>query len=459
LSDLYIYNTLSKTKEKFIPLRPGQVGLYVCGPTIYDRVHLGNVRCLLVFDVLYRLLRLFFSDVVYVRNITDIDDKIMQRAHQENIDVHTLTQKTLSWFLQDVRALGLLDPKAQPRATDFIPNMIMMIQDLMHKKAAYAVGGHVFFSVRSWKKYGSLCRMEMDQMRSGARVAVDDLKKDPLDFVLWKPSDPDQEGWDSPWGRGRPGWHIECSAMSSHFLGPTFDIHGGGRDLLFPHHENERAQTGVAFEGKECSRYWMHTGMLTVDGKKMSKSLGNFVTLHDALTHTRPEVLFWALLSSHYRHGLDWNRAILHGAWRNVHYVYNALEKAGIDTLVQDEWKQEHVNCDVLNALCDDMNTPRALSALHQLASCVHKDPADDGLAYQLLCSAQWLGVVQRTPLQWFQKDAVYPSADMIENMIAQRNRARQNKDYDQADKMRKDLESLNIIVEDTPQGTKWHRI
>ena len=458
MSDLYLYNTLVHKKERFIPLVSENIRLYVCGPTIYDRIHLGNARCLLVFDVLYRLLRLLFSKVNYVRNITDIDDKIMQRAQQEQIDIGVLTQKTLKWFLQDVRDLGLVDPTEQPRATSFVSGIVAMIQNLLDKKVAYYASDHVFFSVRSWKDYGSLCRMHPDQMHAGARVSQDVLKQDPLDFVLWKPSESHQEGWESPWGRGRPGWHIECSVMSSHFLGPLFDIHGGGKDLLFPHHENERAQTCAAFGHKECSQYWVHTGMLTVDGKKMSKSLGNFVTLRDALRHTRPEILFWSLLSSHYRHGLDWNDGVLHAAERCVNYIYNALEQAGIEDLEERSWTENDIDGSFLHSLCDDLNTPKALSDLYRLASCVHKDPKNLSLAHTLLYSAQWLGLVQRTPSQWFREGSLPVSSENIQDLIDQRNHARQNNDYCKADKIRKDLEALSIFLEDTPQGTKWRR-
>lgn len=446
-------------KKAFIPIDPDNVRLYVCGPTIYDRVHLGNARCLLVFDIAYRLLQTLFPRVTYVRNITDIDDKIMKKADEEGVSIDVLTKKTLQWFMEDVRNLGLMDPSVQPRATSFIPEMIVMIHDLIQKGSAYSVKNHVFFDVRSWPLYGSLSRMQPEQMCSGVRVALDALKRDPLDFVLWKPSEPDQEGWVSPWGRGRPGWHIECSAMSTHFLGKVFDLHGGGGDLLFPHHENERAQTCAASGQQECSRYWMHTGMLKVNGKKMSKSLGNFVTLNDALSRTKPEVLFWALMSSHYRHSLDWNDSVLQSAERCVAYIYNALAKTEIQDVKGWSGQKDDLCSAIFDALCQDLNTPKALSELYALAGKVHKNPTNIDLAKKLYNSAYWLGVVQRSSQQWFQGRETLLSLEQIQQLINQRNVARTKGDYRAADRIRHDLEKKNVILEDTPKGTRWRYV
>jgi cysteinyl-tRNA synthetase len=456
---LFLYSSLRCAKEAFVPMDDHRVRMYVCGPTVYDRIHLGNARCFLVFDILYRVLSVLFPRVDYVRNITDIDDKIINAARSQSVSVHDLTSTTISWLDNDLQDLGLHCPTHQPRATEFVPHMIAIIQRLLDQGVAYVVNGHVFFAVRKWPGYGTLCGASCDDMHAGARVDVQVDKVDPLDFVLWKPATPEQEGWDSPWGRGRPGWHIECSAMSTHFFGPVFDIHGGGRDLLFPHHENERAQTCAAFNGAECSRYWLHSAMLTVEGKKMAKSEGNFVTLRDALTVHRPEVLYWALATTHYRHALDWTSDVLHAANRCVDYVYNAIYKALPHYDMPDVFTQDDIDPDVLKALCDDLNTPKALSALHGLAGKVHKDPANKPLAIRLLNSAQWLGVVQRHASAWVQGDAGVVLTKWVNRMIEQRRLAKANKDYARADAIRHDLATRHIVLEDTPTGTTWRYV
>jgi cysteinyl-tRNA synthetase len=309
--EIFLYNSLSKKKDLFVPLDNHHVRIYVCGPTIYDSVHLGNARPLVVFDILTRLLKTQFDQVTYVRNITDVDDKILDRARELEVSIYDLTNRTFQDFQKDVCELGVLKPDVEPKATEHIEQMIHMIQKLIDEKAAYENEGHVLFSVDAFPDYGALSKRSLEDMRAGARVEVAPYKKTPFDFVLWKPSSGDQPGWESPFGWGRPGWHIECSAMSHHYLGSIFDIHGGGSDLLFPHHENERAQTCAAFHSSEMARYWVHNGMLLIDGQKMSKSLGNFITLREALNQYSGDWVRIALISTHYRSALDWTNSLL----------------------------------------------------------------------------------------------------------------------------------------------------
>src|SRR6516164_4922519 len=402
---LTLYNTLSRRKERFEPLDPKLVRLYVCGPTVYDRAHIGNGRAIVVFDVLYRLLRDLYGRerVRYVRNITDIEDKINAAARKNNEPIAALTERTTKAFHEDMAALGNLAPDIEPRATEYIPQMIAMIERLIESGHAYVAEGHVLFRVASYPKYGALSRRSRADMIAGARVEVAPYKEDPGDFVLWKPSNPDMPGWDSPWGRGRPGWHIECSAMSETELGETFDIHGGGLDLIFPHHENEIAQSVCAHAGQPFARYWLHNGMLTVGGVKLAKSEGNFITVRDALAEAPGEAIRLALLGTHYRDPLDWTNDRLRQARQSLDRFYRALSLTRVAVLERFGEEDEALR-PVREALDDDMNTPLALAELHELAGAVNRASSDaERSARQgaLASAGRLMGLLERDPRDW----------------------------------------------------------
>src|SRR6056297_289929 len=400
MTTIKLYNTKTRAKEVLEPLDPGNVRMYVCGPTVYDRAHLGNARPVIVFDLLYRLLRHVHGadHVTYVRNFTDVDDKINARAIENvgkggdvNAEIARITAQTTQWFLDDMAALGALEPDAMPRATQYIPQMIAMIEDLIERGHAYEAEGHVLFAVESYKDYGKLSGRSVDDMIAGARVDVAPYKRNPMDFVLWKPSSDDLPGWDSPWGRGRPGWHIECSAMSHELLGESFDIHGGGNDLMFPHHENEIAQSCCAHPEGDFARIWMHNEMLQVEGKKMSKSLGNFFTVHDLLDQGIPgEVIRFVFLSTHYRKPMDWTAEKVQEAEDTLSrwYVLTDGVEPEANTLF---W--------VSDALADDLNTPSAISIMHELAR--------NGCAGQLKAAMQLLGLGDAEEITWFRSYSV----------------------------------------------------
>src|SRR5579883_2704053 len=419
--------------------------MYVCGPTVYDLAHIGNARPVIVFDVLYRLLRHLYgtAHVRYVRNITDIDDKIIAAAREKGEDIRALTEGTTRIFHEDVAALGALPPDIEPRATEHLPEMVAMIEKLIASGNAYVAEGHVLFAVASMRDYGRLSRRSRDEMIAGARVEVAPYKRDPADFVLWKPSTPEQPGWDSPWGRGRPGWHIECSAMSGSLLGETFDIHAGGLDLIFPHHENEIAQSRSTFGHAIMAKYWMHNGFLNISGEKMSKSLGNFFTVHELLDRYPGEVIRLLLLSAHYRQPLDFTHDGLQQAKATLDRWYGHLRgrqatpATGVPQSVED-------------ALSDDLNTPLAISAIHQL-----DDPAE------LRAGAQALGLLQQDAEAWFRWTPTGtggPTEAEIESAIAARQAARKAKDFKEADRLRDDLKARGVILEDGPKGTTWKR-
>jgi cysteinyl-tRNA synthetase len=467
LPPLRLQSSPSGTKKDVIPLIPDHLGIYVCGPTIYDRIHLGNARCLVVFDVLFRLAQKLYQRVTYVRNITDVDDKINVQAQNLGISIHQLTKQTFAWFESDTQALGLLEPTHQPRATEFVDQMIGLTAALLEKKAAYVASGHVLFSVKSWAPYGQLARMPIDQMKAGARVEIAPYKQDPLDFVLWKPSEDHEPGWESPWGRGRPGWHTECAVMSAHYLGSIFDIHGGGRDLLFPHHENERAQTCLLSGQDDCAKTWMHTDMLTVGGQKMSKSLGNFITLHDALQQVPADVLRWALLSSHYRHCLDWTPQVVQQAKACVVGVYQALAAhnevskapgAEMADILAMKGFDGLLDLPTSAALLDDLNTPQALAGLVAIAQKLRKDPENTQLAQQILVTGSVLGLFCHSPAQWL--DQARPqglSPQEIQELIDQRHQAREARDFAKADEIRSCLAKAGVVLEDKAPGqTLW---
>lgn len=441
-----LHNTLSKKKEEFQPEDSSNVRMYVCGPTVYDRAHIGNARAVVVFDALYRLLRHEYGDdhVTYVRNITDVDDKINAAAKERGISISELTTQTTKMFHDDMAKLNCLLPNKEPRATDHIAGMIEMSQKLIENGNAYAADGHVLFSTSSYDKYGNLSNRTHDEMIAGARVEIAPYKKDPADFVLWKPSAEDEPGWDSPWGRGRPGWHLECSVMSTKYLGQTFDIHGGGADLQFPHHENEIAQSCCTYPGSKFARYWVHNGFLSVEGEKMSKSLGNFITVHDLLEKgIQGEVIRYALLATHYKKPLDWTEKALSDAKKSLDSFHRALEGSDIKQNSND-MPQEFIE-----ALSDDLNTPLALSALHQLVTKINKSEEKLPLCIKLNNAINFLGLNNNS-----HKD-ITPKVDHgIENLIQERNAARASKNWAESDRIRDELAAKGIVLEDKPDGT-----
>ena len=456
---LTLHNTLTRKREPLEPVRPGHVGMYVCGPTVYDFAHIGNARPIVVFDVLYRVLKRLYPSVTYVRNITDVDDKINEASRRSGEPIKTITARTTKAFHEDIAALGALPPDVEPRATAHIAQMIALIATLIEAGNAYEADGHVLFHVPSSPRYGALSGRNRDEMIAGARVEVAPYKRDPADFVLWKPSDESLPGWESPWGRGRPGWHIECSAMSRAYLGDTLDIHGGGIDLVFPHHENEIAQSECACPGVPFARHWVHNGWLTVEGEKMSKSLGNFITIRDALAETPGEVIRLVLLSTHYRHPMDWSADGIAQARANLDRLYTALRNAGTAT----DGVEDAVDPAVEAALCDDLNTPKALAALHRLAGDLNRagDEAARAQARALLRgSGALLGLLQADPEAWFRgadREDGMSDAD-IEALIAARAAARAQRDFAEADRIRDAMATEGITLEDTAEGTLWRR-
>ena len=460
---LRIYDTLTRRKREFTPLDPNHVRMYVCGPTVYDFAHIGNARPVVVFDTLYRLLRRLYPKVTYARNITDVDDKIIARAQETGEDIGAITQRYADAYHADMEALNALPPDVEPRATAHIPQMIAMIEKLIAAGHAYPKEDHVLFRVRSMQEYGALSRHSRDELIAGARVEVAPYKEDPADFVLWKPSTPDQPGWDSKWGRGRPGWHLECSAMSETHLGVTFDIHGGGQDLIFPHHENEIAQSVCAHDGARFVRYWMHNGYLTVDGEKMSKSLGNFYTVRQLVEEGYAgETIRLALLSAHYRQPLNFSKQALVEAKTQLDRLYGALRGATKEDLDHTHVVQEGIGPDVTRSLMDDLNTPQAISFLHARADAVFKsDDAGERIGQQrtLRFNAYLLGLLQQDPEDWFKQGAGAIDEAQIEGLTRRRAEARKAKDFKEADRIRDELAKEGIILEDRPDGTTdWRR-
>jgi len=430
---LRLFNTLTKTKDDFAPLDAKNVRMYVCGPTVYDFAHIGNARPVIVFDVLFRLLRHVYGEahVTYVRNITDVDDKINARAAERGISIRELTEETARIYDEDVAALGNLPPTVAPRATEHIAQMIKIIEKLIVAGHAYAADGHVLFDVSSKADYGKLSRRSLDEMLAGARVEVAPYKKNPMDFVLWKPSEAALPGWDSPWGRGRPGWHIECSAMAGEYLGETFDIHGGGIDLQFPHHENEIAQSEGAHHGHPLAKVWMHNGFLQVEGEKMSKSLGNFFTIRELLADWPGEVLRFNMLRTHYRQPIDFTVAGLKESWKMLERWYGVTEPLA----------NPAPDAAFFEALSDDLNTPAAIASLHQ----ADESALAGGLGFLGFSNVQ---------MKIASKAAVDTVA--IADAIAARNAARKNKDFKESDRIRDDLLAKGIVLKDGPGGTTW---
>jgi cysteinyl-tRNA synthetase len=447
MPELYLHNSLTRRKERFSPIDPQHVRMYVCGPTVYDLAHLGNARPVVVFDVLARLLRRLYPRVTYVRNITDIDDKINARSRESGEPIAAITARTTADFHADMAALGALPPDEEPRATGHVAEMIAMIERLIATGHAYAAQGHVLFAVPSFAEYGKLSGRSHEELLAGARIDVAPYKRDPGDFVLWKPSTDDMPGWESPWGRGRPGWHIECSAMSWRYLGESFDIHGGGSDLIFPHHENELAQSVCAFPGSSFARVWMHNGMLLVNGEKMSKSLGNFFTVRDVLAKAPGEAVRLLLLRAQYRSALDFTDTALAESRRDLDRFYRALERhpgmaAGTPPAA------------VITALCDDLNTPLVISLMHGLADSALAGDAEAAAA--LRATGALMGVLALEPAAWFRGDGDDVAA--IAAAIAERLAARKARDFARADAIRAGLLAKGIILEDGPGGTTWRR-
>lgn len=455
--NLHLHNTYTRTKEAFEPIDPASVRMYVCGPTVYDDIHIGNARPLVIFDVLARLLRHRYGQdaVTYVRNITDVDDKIIDRALENDESIDVLTARTAANFHVAAAGIGCLPPDVEPRATDHIPQMIALIEDLIAKEHAYLAEGHVLFNVPSMPEYGKLSGRNRDEMIAGARVEVAPYKQDPSDFVLWKPSTDAQPGWDSPWGKGRPGWHLECSAMSKEHLGTSFDIHGGGVDLVFPHHENEIAQSRCAHPDESFARYWVHNGYLMSEGEKMSKSLGNFYTVTDLLKEFPGEALRLALLKTHYRQPLDFTKDGVREARQELNRFYRAL---ALDT--DGAGDVGAIPTVVLDSLSDDLNTPLALTGVHTAADAVfaaEKEGDAAGLMVaiaSLRAAGSLLGLLQHDPHVWFQGDG----DEAIDALIEDRNAARAAKDFARADEIRDELDAQGIVLEDGAGGTTWRR-
>ena len=452
---LRLYNTLSRQTEPFAPLDPACPTMYVCGPTVYNYVHIGNARGPVVFGVLADLLRRRFGALRYARNITDVDDKINAAAREAGVPISEITDRFAAAYLEDMAALGVQAPDIQPKATAHIPHIIAMIEQLIAAGHAYAAQGHVLFSVGSYKAYGKLSRRDPDDMLAGARVEVAPYKRDAGDFVLWKPSSDDLPGWESPWGVGRPGWHIECSAMAAAHLGQTIDIHAGGVDLQFPHHENEVAQSECAHGGAPFARFWMHNGMLNFGGAKMSKSLGNIERVHDLVQQHRPEALRYALLSAHYRQPLDWSDTLIEQCTRTLDRLYGTLRD------LADVPAHAVIPAAIEQVLDDDLNTPQALAEVAAIASEARKasDPAERArLKAELLGAGLALGLLQQEPASWFNHGGNADDDARIQALVDARVAAKAARDFTRADAIRDELTQAGIVLEDTPAGVRWKR-
>ncbi|MBL6820567.1 MAG: cysteine--tRNA ligase [Luminiphilus sp.] len=458
MAELRLHNTLSGVKEVFTPRDPERVTMYVCGPTVYNYVHIGNARPVVVFDCLYRLLSALYPQVVYARNITDIDDKIIDAATQRGADIAEVSAEFTQKYREDMAALNALSPSIEPMATEHIEDMIALTERLIANGHAYEADGHALFAVESMPTYGELSGRKLEDMMAGARVEVADYKRHPGDFVLWKPSSDQEPGWNSPWGRGRPGWHLECSAMIRAHLGEAIDIHGGGRDLIFPHHENERAQSCCAYGG-DFVRYWIHNAFIDMDGEKMSKSLGNVRTVRELLARFPGEVLRFALLSAHYRSALNFSGELLIAARGTLDAFYGALRRH----LDVESAALSVADSRVFSALLDDMNTPEAIAALHGAVSILNKsdDPQEIAIAKaELKVGGGLLGLLQTDPEVWFTASVreAGPTAEEIDVLIKERITAKANRNFQRADQIRDDLEAQGVVLEDGPDGTQWRR-
>ena len=455
---LLLYNTLKREKQVFVPQDPDRVTLYVCGPTVYSYAHIGNARPAVIFDLLHKLLLTRYPNVVYARNITDVDDKINAAAAEQNVSIEVISKHYTDIYHKDMAALGVGTPSIEPRATDHIPQMIQMIQRLLDSGHAYETDGHVLFAVESFADYGSLSGRNVAEMMAGARIEVSDFKRHPGDFVLWKPSVAPQPGWESPWGWGRPGWHLECSVMSEFHLGETIDIHGGGQDLVFPHHENEIAQSVCAHAGKTFARYWMHNGFVTINKSKMSKSLGNTLVVHELLKNNAGEVLRYLLLSAHYRQPLDWSEEALVRAQRTTDRVYGVIRDANarFGPLEAQAVSEKFMSC-----LLDDLNTPEALAELNsearRLANADNAEAARVS-AGKLLAAGALIGLFQQDAESWLAGDTEGLDDALIDQLIEERNTSRKQKNFARADEIRAQLQAMGISLEDVADGTRWRR-
>ena len=455
MKDLKLYNTLERKLSNFNPIDPKNIKIYACGPTVYDFIHIGNARPLVIFDVLVRVLRNLYPKVTYVRNITDVDDKINQRAKEKKISISELTNLTIQNFHDDCLSLGNLIPEYEPKATDHINEMIEMIEKLIYKGFAYVSSNNVLFSIEKYNKYGELSGRSLDDMISGSRVNIAEYKKNPGDFILWKPSSDDLPGWDSPWGRGRPGWHIECSAMSKKYLGDHFDIHAGGSDLIFPHHENEIAQSCCANNSNLMANYWLHNGYVTSNGEKMSKSLGNFTTINNLLLNSDGESIRYSLLQAHYRAPLSFGNRTVNEANKSLSRLYRAVDGFDVDGESDKE---------ILQNLCDDLSTPKALARAHFLADQANKGSKE--CAQKLKNSSLILGILSNSSENWFKygnsnlinKNVSSINDEEINKLILERKIAKENKDFIKADEIRDVLLKSNIILEDKLGITNWRK-
>jgi cysteinyl-tRNA synthetase len=455
--DIRLYNSRSHRLETFSPLVPDLVTMYLCGPTVYNYVHIGNARGPVVFDVLAKLLRRHYAKLVYARNITDVDDKINTAAIEQGVPIAVITDKFTAIYREDMDRLGVTRQDVEPRATEHIPHIIAMIERLIADNHAYAAENHVLFSVASYAEYGKLSRRPVEDMIAGARIDVAPYKRDPADFVLWKPSPPELPGWDSPWGVGRPGWHIECSAMAEAHLGETIDIHAGGNDLLFPHHENEVAQSTCAHGGKVFARFWLHNGMLDFGGTKMSKSLGNVSVLHELLAKHPPEALRYALLSAHYRQPLDWTENLIEQSIRTLDRLYGTLRDLSAVSAPSTVKIPDAVEA----ALCDDLNTPAALAEIARIAGEARKAETSEEktrLKSELLGGAWALGLLQQDPAAWFARGNDSSDDARINALVEERNTAKKARDFSRSDAIREQLAEEGILLEDTAQGVRWRR-
>ena len=462
MTQLRLYNSLTNKKEDFLPIDDNHIKVYTCGPTVYNYAHIGNARPPIVSDILVKLLKQLYSKVTYVSNITDIDDKIIQASKEQGIPIKELTSKYEDIYNKNLSDLNIAQPDNQPRATDYIEEMISQIKELVDNGHGYVSDGHVLFSVETFPNYGILSGRDKDQQIAGSRVEVADYKNDPADFILWKPSKDDQPGWDSPWGFGRPGWHLECSAMSQKTLGVPFDIHSGGQDLIFPHHENELAQScganGNMEDATQYARYWLHNGMIKFDGDKMSKSLGNILYINDLVKEYDGEVLRLLLLSTHYRQPLNWSEKALTQAQKTLHRLYRILHKYN-----DIDYREINPPEEIINSLCDDLNTPGALGQLNILVNKLQS--VDDGNKMEILSKiysgAKLLGILNKSPNEWLGYNAQSNDIDLnkIEQLISDRNKFRSEKNYQKSDEIRDELKSIGIEIEDTSDGTKWRKI
>ena len=453
-----IFNTHSGKKEEFVPLDPKHIKIYACGPTVYNYAHIGNARMAVVFDTLVRVLRDIYPKVTYVSNITDIDDKIIDAANEQKVPIEEITHKYTTIYNDDMSKLLVMAPDVQPKATEYIPEMIALIMDLIDKNHAYEKDGHVLFHVPSYENYGSLSKRNRKEQIAGSRVEIAPFKKDPADFVLWKPSNDKQPGWDSPWGYGRPGWHTECSAMSEKTLGLPFDIHGGGRDLTFPHHENEIAQSCCSSADinnpKSYVNYWMHNGFVTVNGEKMSKSLGNISLVKDLTDSNHGEVVRLALLSSHYRQALDWNEKIIHQSKKLLDKLYSLLnELKDVDPVSEIKMSDKFIS-----PLLDDLNTPGLIASLNKMAKDFNSISEDELPLFKsnLIRATNLIGVCQSNYEDWMSAKNRNLDEEKINILISERLEAKKIKDFERADQIRQELLDMNIEIKDGPQGTEW---